>query len=116
MRGKYVIAGIGHTDFGKLGLDTVTLNTMACRAALVDAGVEKGAVDGLFIKVPTSAGKEILYGQKVSEALGIQPRWGGAWDQGGAANITLIDMAMMAIETKQCEIALVTYADNPRSG
>lgn len=116
MRGKYVIAGIGHTDFGRLGLDTVSLNALACRAALQDAGVEKDAVDALFLKVPTSASKELLYGQKVAEALGIQPRWGGAWDQGGAANITLIDMAMMAIETKQCEIALVSYADNPRSG
>ncbi|WP_028602815.1 thiolase family protein [Ottowia thiooxydans] len=115
MRGKYVIAGIGHTDYGNLGLDTVTLNAAACRAALADAGIEKGAVDGLFVKVPTS-GREILYGQKVCEALGIQPRWGGAWDQGGAANITLIDMAMMAIETGQCEVALVSYADNPRSG
>lgn len=115
MRGKYVIAGIGHTDYGNLGLDTVTLNAMACRDALTDAGVEKEAVDGLFLKVPTS-GREILYGQKVAEALGLQPRWGGAWDQGGAANITLIDMAMMAIDTGQCEIALVSYADNPRSG
>lgn len=116
MRGRYVIAGVGHTDFGKLGLDTVTLNAMACGYALQDAGVEKSLVDALFVKVPTSAPKEILYGQKVSEALGLQPRWGGAWDQGGAANITLIDMAMMAIETGQCDIALVSYADNPRSG
>lgn len=116
MRGRYVIAGVGHTAYGKLGLDTVSLNTMACRQALRDAGIGKDRVDALFLKIPTSAPKEILYGQKVAEALGIQPRWGGAWDQGGAANITLIDMAMMAIETGQCEIALISYADNPRSG
>lgn len=115
MRGRYVIAGIGHTDFGKLGLDTVTLNTMACASALADAGIDKDMVDALFLKGPTSS-KELLYGQKVAEALGISPRWGGAWDQGGAANITLINMAMMAIETGQCEVALVSYADNPRSG
>lgn len=115
MRGKYVIAGVGHTAFGKLGLDTVTLNVQACTKALADAGVEKGAVDALFLKTPTS-NREILYGQKVAEAMGIQPRWGGAWDQGGAANITLIAFAMMAIETGQCEVALVSYADNPRSG
>ncbi len=115
MRGKYVIAGVGHTAFGKLDLDTVTLNVMACAAALADAGIDKGAVDALFLKVPTS-NREILYGQKVAEGLGIQPRWGGAWDQGGAANITLISLAMMAIEAGQCEVALVSYADNPRSG
>jgi acetyl-CoA acetyltransferase len=115
MRGKYVIAGVGQTAFGKLGLDTVSLNAMACAEAVRDAGVEKGAIDALFVKGPTSS-KELLYGQKVAEAIGIQPRWGGAWDQGGAANITLIDVAMMAIETGQCEVALVTFADNPRSG
>jgi acetyl-CoA acetyltransferase len=116
LRGRYVIAGVGHTDYGKLGLDTVTLNTMACSLALKDAGISKDRVDALLLKMPTSASKEILYGQKVAEAMGIQPRWGGAWDQGGAANVTLIDMAMMAIETGQCEIALISYADNPRSG
>lgn len=115
MRGKYVIAGIGHTAFGKLGLDTVTLNVAACRLALEDAGVDKSEVDALFLKVPTSS-KEILYGQKVAEAMGITPRWGGAWDQGGAANITLIAYAMMAMEAGQCQVALVSYADNPRSG
>lgn len=41
---------------------------------------------------------------------------GGAWDQGGAANVTLIAFAIMAIEAGQCEVALVSYADNPRSG
>lgn len=115
MRGKYVIAGVGHTAYGKLGLDTVTLNTLACRAALEDAGVDKSDVDALLLKTPTSS-REILYGQAVAQAMGMQPRWGGAWDQGGAANITLINIAMMAIETGQCEIALVSYADNPRSG
>jgi len=115
MRGKYVIAGVGHTAYGKLGLDTVTLNTLACRAALRDAGIEKDSVDALLLKTPSSA-KDILYGQSVAQAMGMQPRWGGAWDQGGAANLTLINIAMMAIETGQCEIALVSYADNPRSG
>lgn len=115
LRGKYVIAGIGQTAFGKLGLDTVTLNVQACTAALRDAGIDKDMVDSLFLKTPTSA-RELLYGQKVAEGLGIQPRWGGAWDQGGAANITLIAWAMMAMEAGQSEVALVGYADNPRSG
>jgi acetyl-CoA acetyltransferase len=115
LRGRYVVAGIGHTAFGKLGRDPVTLNVQACAAALADAGIDKSMVDALFVKTPTSS-REILFGQKVAEAMGLQPRWGGAWDQGGAANVTLIAMAIMAIETGQCETALVCYADNPRSG
>ncbi len=115
LSGRYVIAGIGSTAFGKLGLDTVTLNAIACREALADAGIGKEDVDALLLKPPTSA-KEMLYGQKVADALGIHPRWGGAWDQGGAANVTLIAFAIMAIEAGQCNVALISFADNPRSG
>lgn len=116
LSGRHVIAGIGHTAFGKLpGSDTVSLNVEACRRALADAGIEKSEVDAVFVKVPTSA-HQFMYGQKVAEALGIAPRIGGAWDQGGAANITLLSFAIMAVEAGQCEVALVCYADNPRTG
>jgi acetyl-CoA acetyltransferase len=116
MRGNVVIAGIGQTAFGKLpGRGTVSLNIEACRNALADAGVEKGAVDALVVKPPTSA-PAFMYGSTLAEAMGLQPRVGGSWDQGGAANISLISFAAMAIEHGQCEIALVCYADNPRTG
>lgn len=116
LSGRYVIAGIGHTSFGKLpGWDTVAMNVEACRRALEDAAIEKAAVDAVFVKVPSSA-HQFMYGQKVAEALGVTPRMGGAWDQGGAANISLISYAIMAIEAGQCEVALVCYADNPRTG
>lgn len=116
MRGNVVIAGIGHTAFGKLpDRSTISMNVEACRKALADAGVEKGAVDALFVKFPTSK-FEFMYGQKLAEAMGLQPRIGGCWDQGGAANISMISFAAMAIEHGQCEVALVTFADNPKSG
>jgi branched-chain amino acid transport system ATP-binding protein len=116
MRGNVVIAGIGQTAFGKLpGRSTISLNIEACRNALADAGVEKGAVDALLVKPPTSD-PEFMYGSTLATAMGLQPRVGGSWDQGGAANISLISFAAMAIEHGQCEIALVSYADNPRTG
>ena len=116
MRGHVVIAGIGQTAFGKLpGRSTTSLNIEACRNALADAGVEKDAVDALLVKPPTS-NPVFMYGQTLAEAMGLQPRVGGAFDQGGAANLSLIAFAAMAIEHGQCDIALVTYADNPRTG
>lgn len=116
MRGKVVIAGVGHTAFGKLpGRSTISLNIEAIRKALVDAGVNKGQVDGLFAKAPTSK-FEMMYAQKLAEALGIVPRIGGVWDQGGASNIGMISYATMAIEAGQCEIAVVALADNPATG
>lgn len=116
MRGTIVIAGIGHTAFGKLpARSTVSMNVEACRKALEDARIDKSLIDAVFVKYPTS-GLEGKYGQKVAEALGLQPRIGGVWDQAGASNISMISFAAMAIERGQCEIALVCFADNPNSG
>lgn len=116
LRGKYVIAGIGHTAFGDLGgRSTLSLNVEACRAALADAAIDKGAVDAVLVKAPTSK-FEMMYGQKVAERLGLHPNVGGVLDQAGASPVSLIAYATMAIESGQSEVALVTFADNPRSG
>lgn len=116
MGARCVIAGIGKTAFGKLpGRSTVSLNIEACRNALADAGVEKSAVDARLVKVPTSR-VEMMYGQTLAEAMGLEPRFGGVFDQGGASNISMIAIAAMAIEAGKCEVALVSLADNPKSG
>lgn len=90
------------------------MNVEACRAALSDASVDKDAVDAVFVKYPTSKFQS-MYGQKVAERLGLRPKIGGVWDQAGASPSSMIAFAAMAIEAGQCEIALVTFADNPRS-
>ena len=116
MANRIAIAGVGTTAFGKLpGRSSVSLNVEAVRLALADAGIEKGEVDAVFVKTPTSQ-REFMYGQKVCEALGLQPKIGGAWDQGGAANVALITMASACIQAGQCEVAVVCYADTPRTG
>jgi acetyl-CoA acetyltransferase len=116
VREQAVIAGIGATAFGKLpGRSTLSLNVEACRRALEDAGIDKGEVDAVLVKVPTSE-HQFMYGQKLCEALGVQPRIGGAWDQGGAANIGLISFAAASIAAGQCRVALVCYADTPKTG
>jgi acetyl-CoA acetyltransferase len=116
MRGRHVIAGVGQTTYGKhRGRSTVSLNVEAASAALADAGLEKDAVDALYVKTPTSSFTQ-LYGAQVAEALGLQPTVLGSWDQGGASTASMIAMAAMAIEAGQADVALVTLADNPRSG
>lgn len=116
MRGRAVIAGIGQTAFGRLpGRSTISMNCEAIRNALDDAGIEKSAVDALFVKVPTSR-YQSMYGQTLAEAVGLQPRIGGVWDQGGATNISMISFAAMSIDAGQCEVAVVSLADNPKTG
>ncbi|MBC8751046.1 MULTISPECIES: thiolase C-terminal domain-containing protein [Paraburkholderia] len=116
MRGKAVIAGVGHTRFGKLeGRTPLSMIVEAVAMAVGDAGIDKEAIDAVMVKFPTSK-PEFMFGQQVAEALGIQPKVGGVWDQGGAANIGLISQAALAIEAGLCEIAVVCFADNPKSG
>lgn len=116
MQGKSVIAGIGNTAYGKhAGRDRVSLIVEACANALTDAGIEKDLVDGVLVKM-ANAEPSFLYGQKVSEALGLRPNIGASLDQGGAANIGLISYATMAIEAGLMQVAIICYGDTPRTG
>lgn len=116
MRGRTVIAGIGHTAYGKHpGRDRVSLIVEAVGNALVDAGIEKSRLDGVLVKMANSE-PSFLYGQRVAEALGLRPKLGCSLDQGGAANIALISYAAMAIEAGMAEAVVVCYGDTPRTG
>lgn len=116
MRGEVVIAGVGNTTYGKHpGHDKVELIVEAAREAIADAGIEKAEIDGVFVKMANAA-PTVLYGQKVSEALGLQPTIGCALDQGGAANVSLITYAALAIEAGIIRNALICYGDTARTG
>lgn len=117
MEQRSVIVGIGHTSYGAHpGRSTISLKVEAVQRALQDAGIAKDRIDGLFVKYPTSR-FESLYAVKVAEALGLeQLHICGGWDQGGAANISQIALADQAIRSGQCEVAVVCFADNPKSG
>lgn len=116
MQGKVVISGVGNTTYGKHpGRDKVDLIVEAARIAIADAGIEKSEIDGVFVKIANAA-PTVLYGQKVSEALGLQPTIGCALDQGGAANVSLITYAALAIEAGMIRNALICYGDTARTG
>jgi acetyl-CoA acetyltransferase len=116
MQGRVVVSGVGNTAYGKHpGRSKIDLVVEAAREAVADAGIDKGEIDGVFVKM-ANASPEILYGQKVSEALGLQPVIGCALDQGGAANIGLITYAALAIEAGMIRNALICYGDTARTG
>jgi acetyl-CoA acetyltransferase len=116
MRGRVVIAGVGNTSYGRHpGRDKVDLIVEAAGKAIADAGIAKDEIDGVFVKIANAA-PTILYGQKVSEALGLQPDIGCALDQGGAANIGLLTYAALAIEAGLIRNALICFGDTARTG
>jgi acetyl-CoA acetyltransferase len=116
MRGKIVIAGIGNTKFGSTpGRSPTSLIVEAVREALADAGIGKELIDAVLVKPSTSA-PQLMTGQAVAEALGIQPKIGMSWDQGGAAIGGMISYAALAIDAGLCEVAIVCFGDNPKTG
>lgn len=116
MRGKVSITGTGHTAWGKHpGRDRVALIVEAAAKAIADAGLEKDEIDAVLVKQANSA-PGILYGQKVAEALGLQPSIGLNLDQGGAACTSLLQYGSLAIEAGMIKNALIVYGDTPRTG
>jgi acetyl-CoA acetyltransferase len=110
---KYCIVGVGHTAYGRLpGRSPVDLTVEAVRNAVDDCGIDKGDIDAVLTKYPTS-GFQSLFSARVSQALGIVPRVTATIDQAGASNIGHIAYAVMCMEAGLCNAVVVTYGDNP---
>lgn len=116
LSGKYCIIGVGMTAFGKLpGRSTQSMHIEAIRNALADSGIDKGDIDAVLCKMPTSH-PSLGYSLEICQRLGIVPRVTGVLDQEGASNMGLVTYAMACMELGQCEAAVISYADNPRTG
>ncbi len=116
INGKYCVAGVGHTAYGRLpGRTAVNLTVEAIRNAIDDCGIAKSDIDAVLTKYPTS-NFQSLFCARVSQALGIHPRVTATLDQAGASNIGLIAYAVMCMEAGLCSAAVVSYGDNPLTG
>lgn len=104
---RSVISGIGRSDIGRrLMRDPLSLTIDACMAALADAGLDVGDIDGLST-YPGQAGMGMSEGgvTAVEEALRIRPTWingGGDLPGPGGAVVT----AMMAVASGMCRHVL----------
>ncbi len=109
-RGAYAraaaIAGVGESEIGSLpGRGSLALLADAARAALEDAGLGLGEVDGLFI-APSRAEGWFSPSITVSKALSIDPREVATIDVAGASGTALVMHAAAAIAGGRCEVAL----------
>jgi acetyl-CoA acetyltransferase len=114
--GKYCIAGVGHTAYGKLpGRSAESLTVEAIHNALLDSGISKGEIDCVLTKAPTSA-FQMLYSTRIAECIGVVPKVTATIDNAGASTATAIVYAAMCIEEGLCSAAVVSYGDNPLTG
>lgn len=106
---------VGAATFGIGEAVGLTPNDMACMAglaALRDAGLALGDVDGLFVCTSNDA----LSGLGVSEYLGIRPRFSDNNRTGGSAFMSHVIAAALALDAGYCDVAMVLHASNQRTG
>lgn len=76
---RVIISGIGQSDIGRrLGRDPLQLTVDACLAAIADAGLTVGDVDGLTTYPGASMAGKGFSGagiRDVHDALGVRPDW-----------------------------------------
>lgn len=112
LRGAAAVVGVGLTDFGSLpGRTHNEIMAEAVHYALVDAGVTKNQVDGLFVSNMAYA----FHGLQAAEYLGISPKVTDSTNIGGSSFINAVQSAAMALQTGVCEVALIAYGSNNRS-
>lgn len=119
MTRRAVIAGVGHTAFGKIeGRTAWHLEAEAAAAAVADAGLAPSDVDGLLTDPGPAQG--ILDGitphfLRLGAQLGLDPDYAGSEILGGAGSVAIVERAALAVEAGLCDVCLCVYGDSPLS-
>lgn len=114
MSRRVAIAGVGESAYGIVPDRTaLQLHADAAAAALDDAGLTLGDVDGLF---SNGDGIDLLHVVRVAEYLGVRPTTFDGTISGGSAWESYVEHAALAIAAGRCEVALIVYGSDQRSG
>src|SRR5881296_675937 len=117
LRGRYAIAGVGLSRFGKLpGTSTMGFTLEAARRAIEDCGVARDAIDGVLALMPSVMCDHLFWASRVAAFLVLTPSFCSSMDMGGATAIGMIQTAVMAIEAGFCSTVLCAFAcqNNPQ--
>ena len=110
-RGKAAIVGAVDlaSPSGKLGRSVRSLEIEMIRSALDDAGLTISDVDAVCSATGMMASMEL------AEYLRVQPRWTDNTMTGGSSFEVHVDHAAAAIAAGQCDVAVIVYAQTPRT-
>ena len=116
LRGKVAIVGAADTEVGVIKhMGATQLCIEAILRALVDAGIDKNAVDGL-VTCNSMAEPYMYHAEAVAEYLQIFPRYCVSVGAGGGTTFTALHQAASAIASGICQTVVVAMADSLRSG
>ncbi len=109
LKDKYAIVGIGMTEFSRnSGRTTRALGVEAVRAAMVDAGLGAGEVDGML----SYHGNDSTSSPTIAGDLGIRLNFYMDCSGGGSSTEALIGIAMGVIEAGMCNVVAIFRAMN----
>ncbi len=110
------LAGSACTRFGDHGgRGTLDLMAEAADAALADAGIERGDVDGLLCGYSTTM-PHIMLATVFAEHLGLRPRYCASLQLGGATGLLMAATAHLVVEGGGADRVLIVAGENRRSG
>lgn len=116
VRGRAAIAGVGESEIGRVeGRSGVRLTADAALAALADAGLGRGDVDGLLV-TPTFVKPYPRQANVVGEYLGLRPRVSATYQNSGASASSMVGAAAALVTAGMADVVLVASGDNELSG
>lgn len=112
---SYVL-GSGLTRFGRHdGRSTLDLMSEAAAAALADAGLERGEIDGLICGYSTTM-PHIMLATVFAEHFGLKPSYAHAVQVGGATGFAMTMLAHLLVESGAARRVLVVGGENRMTG
>jgi acetyl-CoA acetyltransferase len=116
MNPRATIAGVGLTSFGKHpGQGPLDLMSAAAHAAMDDAGVSRGDIDGLITGYATTL-PHLMLANVFAEHFGLAPRHVHAAQSGGATGAMMLVLARHLIAAGAARTILVVAGENRLTG
>lgn len=113
MRGSAAIVGVGHGGMGEApGRSHFDIIADATHAALAEAGLKLSDIDGVFSATMINSMPAV----SVTEYLGLRPKATEGTNTGGSSFLAHLQWAALALDAGLCEVALITYGSNQKTG
>ena len=109
---RIAIVGVAESDYGRVPhMTEMQLHAQALQRALVDSGLRKADIDGVFCSSQTLGMPTVM----LCEYLQLFPRYSDSTSIGGSSFEAHLNHAVAAIRAGKCEVALISYASNQLS-
>ena len=110
--GRIAIVGVAESDYGRVPhMTEMQLHAQALQRVLVDSGLRKEDIDGVFCSSHTLAMPTVM----LCEYVQLFPRYTDSTSIGGSSFEAHLNHVVAAIRAGKCEVALISYASNQLS-